>query len=105
MGTDANGDAHSTQNLALLGFSAPHFEQRISASPLRDPYSPSIRSAAALFFLEARVVGGDALRKHVIPISRAQRLNQELRKTQSGDKWLKVQHLVQHSKIRRKWQD
>src|SRR5215472_2010741 len=35
-----NGDAHSTQNLALSGFSAPHFEQRICASPTRDPYGP-----------------------------------------------------------------
>jgi hypothetical protein len=25
----ANGEAHSTQNFAWTGFSAPHFEQRI----------------------------------------------------------------------------
>src|SRR5262249_39038294 len=27
-----NGEAHSSQNFAELGFSAPHFEQRISAA-------------------------------------------------------------------------
>src|SRR6516162_6647358 len=35
-----NTDAHSTQNLARSGFSAPHFEQRISALPLAAPYGP-----------------------------------------------------------------
>ena len=29
-----NGDAHSSQNFARSGFSAPHFEQRIAALPL-----------------------------------------------------------------------
>src|SRR5262245_49578981 len=28
-----NGDAHSPQNFAWTGFSAPHFEQRIGPSP------------------------------------------------------------------------
>jgi hypothetical protein len=28
-----NGDAHSSQNLALSGFSALHFEQRIALAP------------------------------------------------------------------------
>jgi hypothetical protein len=31
-----NGDAHSSQNFALSGFSAPHFEQRI-APPSLEP--------------------------------------------------------------------
>jgi hypothetical protein len=28
-----NGDAHSSQNFALSGFSAPHLEQRIADPP------------------------------------------------------------------------
>jgi hypothetical protein len=34
-----NADAHSSQNFALSGFSAPHFEQCIAPLPL-EPYRP-----------------------------------------------------------------
>jgi hypothetical protein len=72
----ASGAPQSPQNFLLDGFSAPHFEQRISAFPLRDLLGPD---GCYIMFSDNRIAVAKNVEVRVFVLSaRANTANQGL---------------------------